>query len=354
MAAVAWTGSTLSVAGDLAYAALQFYIKKGGLMQTAQDKPLLRILKGKQKMFPGGNNSSYGISLPIQGATMYSVEGMAMVQKYSHDDLINFYRPANLVRAEYPWYETVSGLVITGTDLKQDGISLVDDKTLTHSKAAETRLTSILKNRLDDFGESWSRAMNRMLWETGDAAPTVKGLLSILTDTFTTGTVGTIDSSTSTWWRHRGSLAVQASAANQTLTQLMRSEMVQLRRFGGKPTVALCGSAFLEALRLEVQAKGVYTQSNFDSKSGTNIGMSIVNLDGLNFEYDPTLDDMSRSKYCYIFDPNHVSLYTMEGEDNRVFTPTRPHNIIVLLQNVTWTGGLACDQRNCNGVYSIA
>src|SRR3990167_1007741 len=352
--AAATIGASMTVAGDLAYAALQFYVKKGGLMQTTQDKPLLRILKSKQKMFPGGNNSSYGISLPIQGATIFSNEGVGMIQKYSHDDAISFYRPANLVRAEYPWYETISGLVLSGTDLKQDGISLVDDRAVTHSKAAETRLTSILKNRLDDFGESWSRAMNRMLWETGDAAPTVKGLLSILTDTFTTGTVGTIDSATSTWWRHRGSLGIQYSATNQTLTQLMRSEMVQLRRFGGKPTVALCGSSFLEALRLEVQAKGLYTQSNFDSKSGTNIGMSIVNLDGLDFEYDPTLDDMGRGKHCYIFDPNRISLYTMEGEDNRVFTPTRPYNYIVLLQNMTWTGGLACNQRNCNGVYSIA
>ena len=145
-------GTPMTVAGDLAFAALQFYVKKGGLMQTTQDKPLLRILKSKQKMFPGGNNSSYGISLPVQGATLFSNEGVGMIQKYAHDEAISFYRPANLVRAEYPWYETISGLVLSGTDLKQDGISLVDDRTVAHSKAAETRLTSILKNRLDDFG----------------------------------------------------------------------------------------------------------------------------------------------------------------------------------------------------------
>ena len=72
------------------------------------------------------------------------------------------------------------------------------------------------------------------------------------------------------------------------------------------------------------------------------------------FFYDPTLDSIGRSKFCYMIDPNHVKLQPMEDEDMVVQKPVRPYDQYVMFKALTWTGVLTFDQLNCHGVYSIA
>ena len=70
--------------------------------------------------------------------------------------------------------------------------------------------------------------------------------------------------------------------------------------------------------------------------------------------YDPTLDDNSQSKYGYVLDCKTIMPMVMEGEDMKQHNPARPEDKYVIYRAVTWTGGLICNQRNANGVYSIA
>jgi hypothetical protein len=86
----------LAVAGDIASAALTFYVRGKAFAQTIQDKPLLRTLKGAQKTFPGGKDN---VSLPVQGAFMQSTAGF--FAGFSEDDTLSFTQAANLLRAEF-------------------------------------------------------------------------------------------------------------------------------------------------------------------------------------------------------------------------------------------------------------
>lgn len=347
---------SMSVATDVAAgtftAALKFYVRGDALSQTTQDKPLLRLLKEKQKNFPGGNTA---ISLPVQGAYMSETGGF--FAGYSEDDTLVFTQAQNMLRAEYNWYETHAGLEISWTELKKDGITVTDSmKTSEHSQVALTRLIGILKNRIEDFGESYSRQKNLMLWKDGSQdAKQVPGIQAILTTSPAVGTTGGLNRATYSWWRHRYTGALAPSAANQTLTKFLRKEWRQLRRYGGKPDIALCGSAFIEALELEVFEKGIYTQEGFTQEGKTDIGMAKIRMKGLGtFEYDPTLDDLGLSKECFIIDGRRLRLMPMEGEEDKVLHPERPYQAAVYLQSMTWTGGLVCDQLNCHGRYAIA
>ena len=49
-----------------------------------------------------------------------------------------------------------------------------------------------------------------------------------------------------------------------------------------------------------------------------------------------------------------VKLMVMEGEDMKKHNPARPEDKYVMYRAMTWTGGLIINQRNANGVYSIA
>ena len=57
-----------------------------------------------------------------------------------------------------------------------------------HTGDAKFIITKLLENRMDDYGESWSRAWQKMFWLDGSQdAKGVKGFLSIFTDSPTTG-----------------------------------------------------------------------------------------------------------------------------------------------------------------------
>jgi hypothetical protein len=218
-----------------------------------------------------------------------------------------------------------------------------------------TRLTGILQNRLEDYGESWSRAMNNMLWRDGSQDSKVTpGLTSILTDTPTTGTTGGLSRASYAWWRHRFNVSLSVSEQNQTLCKYLRAELRQLRRYGGRPDIALAGSQFIEGLESEVQAKGLYTQEGFINSGKTDFGMAEISLRGLGtFMYDPTMDDLGFSKRCYIIDSRRTRLYPMQDEEDKISNPERPYNYFVFLRSMTWTGAMCCSQLNANGVYGI-
>jgi len=344
------------VASDLTNQLLKRYIKTGCLSQTTQDKPLARILREKQKAFSGGNQT---ISLPVQVAFMSDVSGF--FAGYSEDDALVFTQGQNALRAEYNWFEHHAGLEITWSELKKDGISIVDSGAEREQPdAAGVRITTgVLKNRIEDFGESWARAFQLTMWLNGTQdAKAVPGLTSLLTDTSTTGTTGGLSRATYPAWRHRtliGANKITASPTDQTLSKALRSEVRQLRRYGGKPDTILCGSSFYDALESEVTEKGVYTQEGFVNEGKTDMGVAQIRMRGVGkFEYDPTLDDLGLGKRAYFIDGRRVKLMPMSNEDNKVVHPERPYNAAVYFQSMTWTGALTVNQLNANGIYEVA
>lgn len=309
-------------------------------------------------MFSGGNgNSGTGglITDPVQGA--YMSDNASFVQGYSQDDTLVFSQASNILRTSYTWYEHHAGLIITWTELKQDGITISDhQKETTHSERELYVLTDLLKNRMADFMESWARGKNRIFFLDGtQATKTMPGLKSILTDTPTTGTTGGLNRATYPWWYHRVSLGLAPDQTNQTMCRFFQSELRRLKQFGGKPDFAVCGSEFLNALEEEVYQKGYLTQTGFQNKGATKFGMSDISLLGLGtFTWDPLLDDVGEAKRCYIMDSRRLKLRPMEDEDDKVTTPERPYQNMVFLKEMTLTSAMTCNQLNCQGVYSIA
>jgi len=338
---------------NIANAALDFFLKGPAIAQTIQERPLYAAMRKVQKTFPGGKES---IRRNVKGEYSTSFAG------YTHDDTVSYVNPANLKQADYPWKELHAGISVTHTELKKDGISVVDtngEETTAHTDRELTVITGLLDDKLDDMAEGSARSFNEILWRDGSqSAKVFPGVQSIISLTPAVGTTGGISRATNAWWRNRalvGASKITASAANQTLTKTLRSENRQLRRFGGRPSLLMAGSAFLDALELEVHEKGVYTQEGFANNGKTDIGMADISMRGVGrFQYDPTLDDLGMEKFCYFIDPRHMYPMVMDGEDMKKHSPARPPEKYVLYRGLTWTGGLIADQLNCHGVYEVA
>lgn len=340
----------------LANTALDFYVKDQPVGQNIQDKPLLRSLNEKKKTFPGGQGY---VSGPVQGA--FASDQAGFFQWYSHTDQVTFVHPDNILRAKYLWRECHGGIVLDFTELKQRGIGVDMSGNPVRSSGEEVQ---IVKDWLaavveDDFGESWSRAMWDALWRDGSqSAQAVVGITGVIDDDPTTGTIGSLDRSAYSWWRHYVDLGIAYSETNQTLTKRLRRGIRQQRRFGGRPDLQFAGSAFIEALEAEVSAKGLYTQQGF-SGDKTDIAMGkdpehSIFIRGVGWiEYDPWLDDHGLSKAMYSLDSRHIKLMPMKGQDTMAHKAVRPYDQFVLFKSVTSTMTLSFDQLNCHGKYSI-
>ncbi|MER9685906.1 phage major capsid protein [Mesorhizobium sp. M0139] len=320
--------------------------------QTLQDKPLLAKMRDNTKEFPGGKDN---ITVRVKGVYSTTIQG------FEHDDAVTYGNPANLKTATYPWKLIHSGISFTMHELLKAGISISDSATgkgeTRHSENEKIVLVDLLEDKVDDMMEGTDRGMNEMFWRDGTQdAKQVPGLLSFILDDPTTATVvGGIDQSVNTWWRNRASLAIASSDASlQGLVARLQKEFRQLRRYGGRPDLFLAGSDFIEWMEKELRSKGNYTLEGWTSKGKTDAGMADISFKGLQVQYDPTLDDLSKSKYGYVLDTKHIFPKVVQGENAKKHTPARPENKYVFYRAQTWVGGLVCDQRNCHGVYSIA
>ena len=362
---------------SIANASLDYYFNKGGQFdQSIQNKPLLNLLESRKKTFPGGKGN---ISLAVVGA-YGDGSGNDVVKGYTHNDAVGFFTPANIKRANYPWREHHIGLTLTHTELKIDGISVVDtngERTAEHSKRELTVLVNLLEQKLFSLGEQYARTMNVLMW--GDGTTDAKALAGIRFDhqgqprrwrrrrpgpdggnrLHLVAQSGAHRSDGDADRNHPGrrDLRRRADHANPAnggaLLQALQHEYFQLIRYGGKPTIALAGSAFIDALMVERRANGYYSMTGFSQSQDISSG-DIILPGGTKVQYDPTLDDLGYSKRLYWFDPKCIFLMAMEDEWRKDHTPARPYNIFVLYKSITSTGQMVASMLNSSVVVDIA
>jgi hypothetical protein len=361
---------------NIANATMDFYLFKGEeFHQTLQNRPTYEAFSSKKKTFPGGKGS---ISLGVNGA-FGDGSGNDVVKGYTHNDTVVFYTPANIKRANYPWREHHVGITFTHTELKIDGISVVDPgsngtSTSNHSQREMTVLVGLLQDKLFDLGEQYARGMNLLTFGDGTADPKAMAGLGLLVSADPSiGVVGGLDRANAsyTWWRNRARTAAFGAKVTGTpalaawggdaitsdvadggaLLQTLQYERRQLIRYGGKPDLFVAGSSFIDAMEKEMRANGVYTMNGF---SGTQDGaMGKMNFGGQEVQYDPTLDDLGLAKRAYWIDSSNVFLEAMEEEWMHTHTPARPANQFIMYRSMTTTCQMVGRQFNSSLVIDI-
>ncbi|MBP8216066.1 MAG: phage major capsid protein [Thauera sp.] len=350
---------------------LDHYIR-GPLWQIGiQAKPLLEKLEAKARPFDAAKEK-ISIGVKFQRGAGGVNDG---VKGYSASTPVTFYNPANGLRAEYVWREHHIGYTLDETQLKTQGLLVGDEfekKIRGRGDRGLTILAKILDEANEDFMERYKETMNALMWGDGTAdTSALHGMRAFITDVPTIGVKGGLSCATHSRWRNRartaafaahgsfsaahgGNRITSAVADGGALLTALDTEMVQLRRYGGAPNTALAGSDFIDAMKKEMRANGQYYTITSEMKAGMDASIPKVSFSGIEYKYDPTLDDLGRSKFAYIWDDRHIYLSPLEGDWKRLRDPARPFNQFVMHKSLICTGQVIAKQLDSALVIEIA
>jgi hypothetical protein len=189
-------------------ATLEHFIDKGKVWkQNVANKPMLKAFNDAAGSFPGGKEFvSFGVK---------AGQGGGALQGYTGDDQVAYYNPTGLKRARAPWKEHHMGTVITHTELKIDGIDVIESgansRTSEMSGREEQVLANLLDEKNDTMGEDFAVSMDALIHGDGSAdAKALAGIKSIiLANPFAGSTFG-LSRVANPWWRNDAMTAAAA------------------------------------------------------------------------------------------------------------------------------------------------
>ena len=356
---------------NIANSTLETFIDKGKVWkQDIANKPMLEAFQSNAGQFVGGrDNVSFAVSSGYGGGSLAG---------YTGDDQLVHYNPVGTKRVRFPWKEHYLGIVVTMTELKEDGIDVIENGSDQRTREMSGREMQALANLLDEKNEKMNADYNFSLDRLvhGDGSVDVKalaGIQSLVLDVPGAGSTGGLNRVSNTWWRNRARTAANQTATGQAsdgpitsntanggaLIAVMDQEQRLRSKYqtGQTKTRYFCGSAFIDAYKTELRANGNYSLNGWGPGRGVPDGaMADPKVDGVQLEWDPTLDDLGYSKRCYALDmgKSGLRLLYMDGQRLKKHNPARPYDRMVMYNGLSMTGVMIAKQLNTSGVYDIA
>lgn len=350
---------------DINNMSLETYLDKGKVhKQDVANKPMLSAFQDKAGSFPGGKeNVSFLVGSGYGGGTLAG---------YTGDDQLSHYNPTGSVRFRMPWKEHYLGMVVTMTELKNDGIDVVengsDQSTREMSGREEQALANIFDEKNEKLGADYNYSLDRLVH--GDGTTDVKAIAGIgafiLANPFA-GTTGGISRVANTWWRNDAMTAAAAAAGGLNkitsastgggalIIAMDKAIRRRAKYANGQTNVKyFCGSDFQDAYMAEMRANGYYTQTGWgDKKPDGHMGTPAHG--GIDLTWDPTMDDLSLGKFCYAIDMGKrgLRLMYMDGQKYKKHNPARPSDRMVMYNGISMTGVMVARQLNTSGIYEI-
>ena len=353
---------TVDELANIANASLENFLDKGKVWaQNIQNKPMLKAFQERAGRFSGGNEY---VSLAVKAG-----QGGGTLAGYSGDDQLTFYNPTGIKRVKWAWKEHHIGQKITGTELKVDGIDLVESGTDQSTREMDGREAHALANILDeknaDLKEDFDAGLEDLIHGDGSAdSKALAGITSFILENPDVGSTGGLSRVANTWWRNRclttsgGGVVTASASAGGALVTALDKEIRQLARYAGGASNLkwFAGSDFIDAYKMELRSNGYYSMSMSKDEGSPDGSMKDPRHAGNEIIYDPWMDDNSKSKFCYVIDMGRkgIRLLYMDGQRMKRHNPARPYDRMVMYHGITTTAVMVARSLRSSGVYEIA
>lgn len=352
---------------DINNMALETYLNKGTIFkQDIANKPMLAAFQQRAGSFPGGKeNVSFLVGSGYGGGGL---------QGYTGDDQLNHYNPTGSVRFRMPWKEHYIGMVVTMTELKYDGVDVVENGSSQRTREMSGREAQALANIFDEknerLGADYTFSLDRLIHGDGSSdAKALAGIQAFILENPALGSTGGINRVANSWWQNDAATAAANSASTgdnkitsskdnggALITYMDKAARKRSKYANGQTRVHyFCGSDFIDAYKSELRANGTYTMTGWANGGRPDGSMQDPQHAGLPLVWDPTLDDLGKSKFCYALDlgPRGLRLMYMDGNKYKKHNPARPYDRMVMYNGISTTAVMVARQLNTSGVYEI-
>ncbi len=338
---------TVAQVAKASKSALDFFLKNKPIDQVGYEKPLLQLLQGTKKTFPGGREFITEQLLVSRNSNFQWYRGGGQVTYNSRDPI---------EQARFLWSGVHDGFAMDEDEMLQNGIVLTDDGSAKATDAEKIQLSNLLEAKMLVLEEGFKEQMDEQLYLDGTQNPeAIPGLSALISTTPTSGIIGGINRATSTWWQNYAITGVTPAGLVAEMEKTLRA----VRLNGGFSGVILCGSAFLDAYR--EQAKDEIQRHIVMGGSAVqrmDAGVEELYFRGIPLVWSPTMDRLNGAtpwaKRAYWINKKHITLRPAAGHDMIARTPPRVYDRYVHYQAITWKGGLTINRANGHAVMQLA
>jgi hypothetical protein len=343
---------------QLTYAAkvsLDFYLKnRPPVDQINVAHPLFKKLNASKKNWSGG----------LQNVVeQLRFTNDSNFQSYWGPQEVTFNTKRTIDQAKFAWGNVFDGFAMDEDMLAQSGIKMTTDKSAVASDAEMIQLTNVLEENnatlVKGFEEGTDLAVHRSNSADTNLPPGLDHLIQ--TDPSASSVVGSINQSTSSWWRNYAAIDMNPD----DMINEMEIAWRECTRYGGQtPNYILVGQDFLDAYR---QQAGLTINRNIFNGGNTNGGVSLdaavtaVYFKGVELVWDPVMDILDEldspaipwAKRCYFLNTNHLALRPIEGYWMVDRQPPMVYNRFVHYFGLTSKYAMTVNKRRSMAVLSI-
>lgn len=343
-----FTAQELSDAGKYS---LDFYLKNNPIDQIGTERPLLKMLQGTKKPFPGAKQyidenlrTSYGSNF----------------QWFRGDAQVTYNKRKPLDHAQFPWSSCHDGFSLNEDQLLQNGITMVEGKVSKPTNGEVSRLADLMDDNIQVLHEGFQQKFDYELHLDGTQnADAVAGLDYLISTDGTVGTVGGIDRATNTYWQSNSATAVAAANLIDTMEQKWRA----CSRNGGQPDFILAGETLIDTLRAQAQTE-ITRFITIPEKGGTGLDPSVPALyfHGVPVMWDPVFLDLDTNlapaipwqKRVYFINRKFIRMRPAKGHDMITRKPPRVYDRYTYYWGLTWKGAVTMGRSNAHCLIAIA
>ena len=258
-------------------------------------------------------------------------------QYYSGYETLDVSASDTLTSASYDWKQAVVNITISGLERRQNsGEAQIIDLITSRTKVAMMTMANNINVGLYSDG-------------TGSSGKQIGGLQLIVADDPTTGTVGSIDAATQTFWRNVAYDATTdggAAASSSNIIKYMNTVYNQLTRGTDKPNLIVADQNYYNFYQQALQSiQRVNVNEGAVAKMASS-GFAAVDYLGV----PVVLDNAIPTNDMYFLNTNYLEFCAHE---NANFTPgemDKPINQDAMVMPILFMGNLTCSNRSLQGV----
>ena len=340
-------------------AAIDYFLKNDPVDNVNTARPLIKKLMEKKVDYAGG--------------LQYVVEQIRKsndgnFQAYFGDSQVTYNRKRTLEQAKFTWGAFHDGFGLNEDELAQNGITFTDDRNAVPTDAEKVQLTNLIKENTETLKLGFQEGFDLMLHRDGTQdALEIAGLDAIIALDPSNDTIGTIDSSASTWWQNYANTAVSDVVGD------METAWRECIRYGGQaPDFILAGANFIDAYRADASttlirnlnlggADGNRKAANMDAGVGNGVNTGLY-FKGVELIWDPVFDVLDAADSpatawadrCYFINSQHLRLRPIKGHWMVSRKPPRVYDRYVHYWALTAKAALTTAKRNAHAVLALS